>query len=64
VAIDPVKFVREVRTEMGRVTWPTRRETMVTTGRVFALCAGAAVFFFLIDQLAGFGVRALFGSGM
>jgi preprotein translocase subunit SecE len=64
VAVSPAKFVREVRAEIGKVTWPSRKETMVTTGLVFALSAGAAVFFFLIDQIAGFGVRALFGSGI
>ncbi len=64
MAVSPVKFVNEVRAEVGKVTWPTRRETMVTTGLVFALSAFAAIFFFLIDQIAGFGVRALFGSGL
>jgi preprotein translocase subunit SecE len=64
VAVDAIRFVREVRAEIGKVTWPSRRETMVTTGLVFALSAGAAVFFFLIDQVAGYGVRALFGAGI
>ena len=64
MAVDPAKFVREVRAEIGKVTWPSRKETLVTTGLVFALSAGAAVFFFLIDQVAGLGVRLLFGSGI
>jgi preprotein translocase subunit SecE len=63
VAVDPAKFVREVRTEIGRVTWPSRKETLITTGLVFALSALAAVFFFLSDQIIGIGVRALFGIG-
>jgi preprotein translocase subunit SecE len=63
VAVDPAKFVREVRTEMGRVTWPSRRETLVTTGLVFAMGALAATFFFVVDQVVGLGVRALFGIG-
>ena len=63
VAVDPAKFVREVRTEMGRVTWPSRKETLITTGLVFALSALAAVFFFVADQIIGIGVRALFGVG-
>jgi preprotein translocase subunit SecE len=63
VAVDPAKFVREVRTEMGRVTWPSRRETLVTTGLVFAMAALAATFFFVVDQVVGVGVRALFGIG-
>jgi preprotein translocase subunit SecE len=64
LAIEPLKFVREVRAEVAKVTWPNRRETMVTTGLVLALSAAAAMFFFLIDQVAGFGVRALFGAGI
>ena len=63
LAVDPVKFLREVRTEVGRVTWPSRKETLVTTGLVFALSGLAAVFFFVADQIIGVGVRALFGVG-
>lgn len=59
--IDPLKFAREVRAEVAKVTWPGRRETLVTTGLVFALSAAAAVFFFAVDQFAGIGIRALFG---
>jgi preprotein translocase subunit SecE len=64
VAFQPAKFVREVRTEIGRVTWPTRRETLVTTGLVFAMAAAAALFFFVVDQVIGLGVRALFNVGI
>ena len=63
VAVDPAKFVREVRAEMARVTWPSRKETMVTTGLVFAMVALAAMFFFLVDQVIGIGIRSLFGMG-
>jgi preprotein translocase subunit SecE len=52
--------VREVRAEMARVTWPSRKETMVTTGLVFAMVALAAMFFFLVDQVVGISIRALF----
>ncbi len=64
MAIDPAKFFREVRSEVSKVTWPSRKETLVTTGLVFALSALAAVFFFVADQLIGIGVRALFGVGI
>ena len=64
VAVDPAKFVREVRAEMARVTWPSRKETLVTTGLVFAMVALAAMFFFLVDQFIGIGVRALFGMNV
>jgi preprotein translocase subunit SecE len=64
VAVGPIKFAREVRNEVAKVTWPSRRETMVTTGLVFAMAALAAAFFFAIDQVVGIGVRALFGIGI
>ncbi len=63
LAIDPLKFVRDVRAEVAKVTWPSRRETLVTTGLVFALSAMAAAFFFTADQVIGIGVRYLFGFG-
>ncbi len=63
VAVDPAKFVREVRTEVARVTWPSRKETLVTTGLVLAMAALTAIFFFVVDQVIGIGVRALFGIG-
>ena len=48
---NPVEFVREVRAEVAKVTWPTRRETMITTMMVFIMAGLAGVFFFLADQL-------------
>ena len=59
----PVKFLREVRSEAAKVTWPSRKETLVTTGLVFALSALAAAFFFIADQVVGLAVRAIFGFG-
>ena len=61
MAFNPVTFLREVRAEAAKVTWPSRKETMITTGLVFALSAMAALFFFVADQVFGIGVRALFG---
>jgi preprotein translocase subunit SecE len=49
---------------MARVTWPTRKETLVTTGLVFAMATIAALFFFVVDQVIGLGVRALFNVGI
>ena len=63
MAVSPAKFVREVRIEATKVTWPTRRETLVTTGVVLAMAALTATFFFVVDQIIGLGVRALFGLG-
>jgi preprotein translocase subunit SecE len=62
VAFEPAKFVREVRSEMAKVTWPSRKETAVTTGLVLLMAAIATVLFFVTDQIIGIAVRALFGT--
>ncbi len=61
--IDPAQFVREVRQEVSRVTWPSRKETLVTTGLVLAMSALAAVFFLLTDQLIQLVMRFVFKIG-
>ena len=63
VWMNPVKFLRDVRVEATKVTWPSRKETLVTTGLVFALSTLAAVFFFVADQVVGLAIRAIFGFG-
>ena len=57
------EFVQQVRQEVARVTWPTRRETLVTTAMVFVMVFIAAAFFFVVDQMLSYGVRVLFGLG-
>ena len=57
------EFVQQVRQELARVTWPTRKETMVTTAMVFVMVFIAAAFFFVVDQVLSYGVRMLFGLG-
>ena len=47
----PFKFMQEVRAETDKVTWPTRRETAITTAMVFVMVFVSAVFFFLADQV-------------
>jgi preprotein translocase subunit SecE len=59
----PVKFFAEVRQEVSRVTWPTRKETFTTTAMVFVMVFIAAGFFFLVDQVCSAAVRAVFGLG-
>jgi preprotein translocase subunit SecE len=59
----PFKFLQEVRTETEKVTWPTRRETLVTTAMVFVMSMLAAVFFLLSDQLIRFAVTLVLGIG-
>jgi preprotein translocase subunit SecE len=59
----PVEFLRQVRQEVGKVTWPTRKETGVTTGMVLLMVVIAAVFFFLVDLGLGHLVRLVLGIG-
>jgi preprotein translocase subunit SecE len=61
--INAAEFVQQVRQELARVTWPTRKETTVTTAMVFVMVFIAAVFFFVVDQVLSYGVRVLFGLG-
>ena len=62
MAFAPVKFLRDVRAEAAKVTWPSRRETGVTTVLVLIMALITAVFFLAVDQVIGFGVRALFAG--
>jgi preprotein translocase subunit SecE len=60
---NPAQIFREVRQEVSRVTWPTRKETAVTTAMVFAMVFLAAIFFFLVDQILSQFVRLVLGLG-
>jgi preprotein translocase subunit SecE len=51
MAMNLFKFLQEVRSETEKVTWPTRRETAITTAMVFVMVALAAIFFLLADQV-------------
>ncbi len=57
----PAQFVREVRAELRRVVWPTRRETGVATLMVFVMVAIMSVFFLLVDQVISSAVQAILG---
>ena len=59
--IDPFKFLQEVRAEAQKVTWPTRKETTVTTMMVFVMVFVAAIFFLLADQVMRLAVSFLLG---
>ena len=62
---NPMKFIQEVRAEISKVVWPTRRETLLTTVMVFIMAALTAIFFFLVDLLIRnglTGVLSYFGS--
>src|ERR1700688_1499207 len=61
MAFSPFKFLQEVRSETAKVTWPTRRETTITTIMVFVMVAMASVFFFASDQIIRYLVTFLLG---
>jgi len=58
---NPIEFLREVRAEGSKVTWPTRRETMITTSMVFIFVVIAALFFLVSDKVIAFVVQTLLG---
>lgn len=58
---NPVKFIQEVRAEVAKVVWPTRREVILTTIMVFILAALTAVFFSLVDFLIRIGLSGVLG---
>lgn len=49
--MSPGRMISEVRAEVARITWPTRRETLTATAMVFALALCTAVFFFATDSV-------------
>jgi preprotein translocase subunit SecE len=57
------QFIREVRQEVSKVTWPSRKETTVSTAMVMVMVFLAAVFFFVVDQVLSLGVRVVLGLG-
>ena len=60
---NPFQFLQQVRAETAKVTWPSRRETLISTGLVLAMAFLAALFFFLADQLMAFAVEIILGLG-
>jgi preprotein translocase subunit SecE len=62
--INPIQFFRQVRQEVSKVTWPSRKETLYSTGMVAAMVVLASIFFVLVDQFFGWAVRMIFGLGV
>ncbi len=57
----PIEFFRQVRTELKKVTWPTRSETTVSTIAVFIMVAIASTFLFLSDQVIAWVLSIILG---
>jgi preprotein translocase subunit SecE len=60
---NPFEFLQQVRSEASKVTWPTRKETTVTTAMVFVMVVLASLFFLVVDQIVGWAVRLVLGIG-
>ena len=58
---NPLQFIQQVRAEVAKIVWPTRREVMLTTVMVFILAALTAVFFALVDIIIRFGLQSVLG---
>lgn len=61
--LNPFVFLQQVRSETAKVTWPSRRETLISTMMVLAFALIAMVFFFSADLLMGFAVEQILGIG-
>ena len=61
--LNPFKFMQEVRQETNKVTWPSRKETGITTAMVFIFAALAAIFFLFADQVIRMAVTLVLGIG-
>jgi preprotein translocase subunit SecE len=58
---NPFTFVQQVRAEVSKVVWPTRREVLLTTVMVFIMAALTAVFFAMVDLAIRSGLQAVLG---
>jgi len=61
--INPFEFLQQVRTEVSKVTWPTRKETVVTTVAVLMMSIAAALFFLAADWVLSNVVTFILGFG-
>jgi preprotein translocase subunit SecE len=59
--LSPFKFLQEVRAEADKVTWPTRRETLITTAMVFVMVAAASILFLVADQIIRVVITLILG---
>ncbi|MGV1785605.1 MULTISPECIES: preprotein translocase subunit SecE [Agrobacterium] len=61
--INPFTFLQQVRAEASKITWPSRRETMISTAMVLVMVIFAALFFFAADQLIGWVLSLVLNVG-
>ena len=56
---NPLQFIQQVRAEVSKVVWPTRREVLLTTGMVFVMATLTAIFFFFVDWMIRTGLALI-----
>ena len=61
--VNPAQFIRQVRQEVAKVSWPSRKETGIGTVMVFMMVLLAAIFFFVVDLGLSWGVQLILGLG-
>jgi preprotein translocase subunit SecE len=61
--VNPLQFLQEVRQEASKVTWPSRRETLITTALVIAMVILAALFFLAVDEILRLMVHLILSLG-
>lgn len=59
---NPLQFVQQVRSEVSKVVWPTRREVVITSIMVFIMAMLTALFFFLVDWAIRSGLQLILGA--
>lgn len=62
--VSPIQFFRQVKQEVKKVSWPTKKEVMQTSTMVVVLVAIATTFFFFIDQIIGWLMKLILGLGV
>jgi len=60
---NPIQFIQEVRAEVAKVTWPTRKEVWITTVAVLIMVTLASLFFMAADTVIGWLVKLVLGLG-
>ena len=62
ISMNPVQYIQQVRAEVAKVVWPTRKEVLLTTVMVFVMSAVTAVFFAVVDSLSRGGLQTVLGA--
>jgi preprotein translocase subunit SecE len=60
---NPLEFIQQVRAEATKVVWPSRRETLITTGLVMLMAVFASIFFLVVDEGLRVAVSLVLGFG-